>query len=83
MKRSITFLLLLSMFVSLFSGMAFAADSNQTAETSDSKQVSAAVNDTPFSDVKSVFNAQFYVNAEITNTESVKGKVNVIGLGPV
>ena len=76
MKRSITFLLLLSMFVSLFSGMAFAADSNQTAETSDSKQVSAAVNDTPFSDVKSVFNAQFYVNA--CDTAALPSSVSVL-----
>ena len=51
MKKTISVLLLLCLFVSLFSGMAFAVD-----ETADA-QVAAAVDDTQESDVKSVFNS--------------------------
>ena len=69
MKKTISVLLLLCMFVSLFSAMAFAADETQseaepyvTDETTD-VQLAAAVDDTQESDVKSVFNSRFYVEA--------------------
>ena len=70
MKKTISVLLLLCLFVSLFSGMAFAVD-----ETADA-QVAAAVDDTQESDVKSVFNSRFYVEAN--DDAGLKSKVVVL-----
>ncbi len=70
MKKTISVLLLLCLFVSLFSGMAFAVD-----ETADA-QVAAAVDDTQESDVKSVFNSRFYV--EENADAGLKSKVVVL-----
>ena len=82
MKKTISVLLLLCMFVSLFSAMAFAADETQseaepyvTDETTD-VQLAAAVDDTQESDVKSVFNSRFYV--EENADAGLKSKVVVL-----
>ncbi len=82
MKKTISVLLLLCMFVSLFSAMAFAADETQseaepyvTDETTD-VQLAAAVDDTQESDVKSVFNSRFYVEAN--DDAGLKSRVVVL-----
>ena len=73
MKKTISVLLLLCMFVSLFSGMAFAADDPQEADV--------AVQEAEESNVKSVFNSNLYVepNAAAGLVSKVAVKFDAIG----
>ena len=71
MKKTITVLLLLSMFVSLFSGMAFAVGEEQTTDSA----AAAAQPESETSSLKSVFNAAFYVEAN--ENAALAGRVSV------
>ena len=73
MKKTITVLLLLCMFVTLLPGMAFAADDPQEADV--------AVQEAEESNVKSVFNSNLYVeaNADAGLVSKVAVKFDAIG----
>ena len=74
MKKTIPLLLLLCMFVSLFSGMAFAAD--------DSQEAVETAQEATGSNIKSVFNSNLYVepNADASLAARIAVKFDALGV---